>query len=74
MPQYTFRIIRYKPVTGKDGIICKEKVRELPNFTIRAKNYIEATLKAQKIYPSDKYAHLLTDTDAEQWPPEVTVF
>lgn len=74
MSQYTFRIIRYKLVTGRNGIIGKKKVRELQNLTVRARNYIEATLKAQKIYPSDKYAHLLVDTDAEQWPPNVTVF
>ena len=37
----------------------------MPSLTVQATNYIAATLKAEKAYPSDKYVHQLIDTDAE---------
>ena len=41
---------------------------------VEAENYIEATFKAQKKYPSDKYTHMLIDTDVEKWPADISMF
>lgn len=46
----------------------------MPSLTVQATNYIAATLKAEKAYPSDKYVHQLIDTDAEKWPFNATIF
>lgn len=45
----------------------------MPSLTVQATNYIAATLKAEKAYPSDKYVHQLIDTDAEKWPVNATI-
>ena len=44
----------------------KKDIDEMPHFIVEAENYIEATFKAQKKYPSDKYTHMLIDTDVEK--------
>lgn len=74
MAHYTFEIFKYKLLTDKDGDTYKDYIDELPDLTIKANNYIEATLKAQKCYPSDKYTHRLIDTNAEHWPADTSVF
>ena len=59
MAYYTFEIFKYK---------------WMPHFIVEAENYIEATFKAQKKYPSDKYTHMLIDTDVEKWPADISMF
>lgn len=44
--------------------VCSMEVVRNHYFRILYFDYIEAILKAQKEYPSDKYTHLLVDTDA----------
>ena len=74
MAYYTFEIFKYKLVTDKDGDTYRGYIDELPGLTIKANNYIEATLRAQKRYSSDKYTHRLIDTDAEHWPADTSIF
>lgn len=73
MANYTFEIVKYKMVTD-NGETYKDFIDIMPSFTVEATNYITATLKAEKVYPSDKYTHQLIDTDAEKWPTEFSIF
>ena len=74
MAYYTFEIFKYKWVTDKDGDTYRDYIDEMPHFIVEAENYIEATFKAQKKYPSDKYTHMLIDTDVEKWPADISMF
>ena len=58
----------------EEGETYKEFIEMMPSLTVQATNYIAATLKAEKAYPSDKYVHQLIDTDAEKWPVNATIF
>lgn len=73
MAYYTFDIVKYKTITD-DGETYKDFIEMMPSFTVEATNYIAATLKAEKAYPSDKYTHQLIDTNAEKYPQNATVF
>ena len=73
MANYTFDIIRYKLITEK-GNTYKDFIEEMPSLVVEATNYISATLKAEKAYPSDKYTHKLIDTDTEKWPSDTSMF
>lgn len=73
MAHYTFDIIRYKLIT-ENGNTYKDYIEEMPSLTIEATNYIAATFKAEKAYPSDRYTHRLIDTDAENWPDNTLIF
>lgn len=73
MANYTFEIVKYKMVTDNEETY-KDFIDMMPSFTVEATNYITATLKAEKVYPSDKYTHQLIDTDAEKWPTEFLIF
>ena len=53
MAHYTFEIFKYKWITDKDGDTYRDYIDEMPHFIVEAENYIEATFKAQKKYPSD---------------------
>lgn len=74
MAHYTFEIIKYKLTTDRDGDTYKDHIDRMPLLTVESNNYIEATFKAQKRYPSDKYTHRLIDTDAEHWPDDTSIF
>ena len=67
MAHYTFDIIKYTLIT-EEGETYKDFIEMMPSLTVQATNYIAATFKAEKAYPSDKYVHQLIDTDAEKWP------
>ena len=54
MAHYTFEIFKYKWITDKDGDTYRDYIDEMPHLIVEAENYIEATFKAQKKYPSDK--------------------
>ena len=71
MAHYTFEIFKYKWITDKDGDTYRDYIDEMPHLIVEAENYIEATFKAQKKYPSDKYTHMLIDTDVEKWPADI---
>lgn len=73
MAYYTFDIIKYTLIT-EEGETYKDFIEMMPSLTVQAPNYISATLKAEKAYPSDKYVHQLIDTDAEKWPVNATIF
>lgn len=73
MYKYVFEILKYVLVTDCEEVY-KDFIKEMPPLTIEATNYIEATFKAEKRYPSNKYTHQLIDTDAEQWPTKFTLF
>lgn len=73
MAHYTFDIIKYRLIT-ENGDTYKEYIEQMPSLTVKAANYIEATLKAEKAYPSDRYTHQLIDTDAENWPADTSIF
>ena len=73
MANYTFEIVKYKMVTDNEETY-KDFIDIMPSFTVEATNYITATLKAEKVYPSDKYTHQLIDTDAEKWPTGFSIF
>lgn len=73
MAHYTFDIIKYS-LTTEEGETYKNFIEMMPSLTVQATNYIAATLKAEKAYPSDKYVHQLIDTDAEKWPVNATIF
>lgn len=73
MAAYTFEIVKYKMVTD-NGETYKDFIDMMPSLTVEATNYITATLKAEKVYPSDKYTHQLIDTDAEKWPTKFSIF
>ena len=73
MAHYTFDIIKYTLITG-EGETYKDFIEMMPSLTVQATNYIAATFKAEKAYPSDKYVHQLIDTDAEKWPVSATIF
>ena len=72
MAHYTFDIIKYTLIT-EEGETYKDFIEMMPSLTVQATNYIAATLKAEKAYPSDKYVHQLIDTDAEKWPFNATI-
>lgn len=65
MATYIFEIVKYKTVTD-NGETYKDFIDMMPSLTVEATNYTAATLKAEKVYPSDKYTHQLIDTDAEK--------
>ena len=65
--------IKYTLIT-EEGETYKDFIEMMPSLTVQATNYIAATLKAEKAYPSDKYVHQLIDTDAEKWPVNATIF
>lgn len=69
MAHYTFEIIKCKLATDRD-----DHIDRMPLLTVESNNYIEATFKVQKRYPSDKYTHRLIDTDAEHWPDDTSIF
>lgn len=73
MAYYTFEIVKYKIIT-KNSKTYKDAIKKMSPLTVEATNYIAATLKAEKAYPSDKYTHQLIDTDAENYPPDTSVF
>lgn len=73
MANYTFEIVKYKMVTDNEETY-KDFIDMMPELTVEATNYIAATLKAEKVYPSDKYTHQLIDTDAEKWPTRFSIF
>lgn len=73
MAAYTFEIVKYKTISD-NGETYKDFIDMMPSLTVEATNYIAATLKAEKVYPSDKYTHQLIDTDAEKWPTEFSIF
>ena len=73
MAHYTFDIIKYSLIT-EEGETYKDFIEMMPTLTVQATNYIAATLKAEKVYPSDKYVHQLIDIDAEKWPVNATIF
>lgn len=73
MAQYTFDIVKYKTIID-DGKTYKDFIEMMPSLTVEATNYIAATLKAEKVYPSEKYTHQLIDTDAEKWPTNFSIF
>ena len=73
MANYTFEIVKYKMATNNDETY-KDFIDMMPSLTVEATNYIAATLKAEKVYPSDKYTHQLIDTDAEKWPTKFSIF
>ena len=73
MAHYTFDIIKYTLIT-EEGETYKDFIEMMPSLTVQATNYIAATFKAEKAYPSDKYVHQLIDTDAEKWPVNATIF
>ena len=54
MAHYTFDIIKYTLIT-EEGETYKDFIEMMPSLTVQATNYIAATLKAEKAYPSDKY-------------------
>ena len=62
MAHYTFDIIKYTLIT-EEGETYKDFIEMMPSLTVQATNYIAATLKAEKAYPSDKYVHQLIDTE-----------
>ena len=53
MAHYTFDIIKYTLIT-EEGETYKDFIEMMPSLTVQATNYIAATLKAEKAYPSDK--------------------
>ena len=55
MAHYTFDIIKYTLIT-EEGETYKDFIEMMPSLTVQATNYIAATLKAEKAYPSDKYS------------------
>lgn len=59
MAHYTFDIIKYTLIT-EEGETYKDFIEMMPSLTVQATNYIAATLKAEKAYPSDKYVHQLS--------------
>lgn len=73
MAHYTFDIMRYKLIT-ENGDTYKDYMEQMPSLIVEAANYIEATLKVEKAYPSDRYSHQLIDTDAESWPSDTSKF
>ena len=73
MANYTFEIVKYKMVSSLSETY-KDFIDMMPSLTVEATNYIAATLKAEKVYPSDKYTHQLIDTDAEKWPTKFSIF
>lgn len=73
MAKYIFDIVRYKLVTENENTY-KDFIEQMPSLVVEAANYISATLKAEKAYPSDKYTHKLIDTDAERWPLDTSMF
>ncbi|RHH14439.1 sulfate transporter [Bacteroides fragilis] len=73
MANYTFDIFKYKLVT-ENGKTVKSLTKKCKPLTVESTNYIAATFKAEKKYPSDKYAHKLINTDAEQWPADTSMF
>ena len=58
MAHYTFDIIKYTLIT-EEGETYKDFIEMMPSLTVQATNYIAATFKAEKAYPSDKYSCLL---------------
>lgn len=73
MAYYKFSIIEYRLMQDGDEKYI-DHIKELPNLIINDNNYISATLKAQKKYPSEKYIHRLIDTDSENWPKDTKPF
>lgn len=73
MAKYTFDIVRYKLIT-EDENTYKDFIEQMPSLVVEATNYISATFKAEKVYPSNKYTHKLIDTDAERWPLDTSMF
>lgn len=73
MAKYTFDIFKYKLVSD-NGETVKSLTKKCKPLTVESTNYIAATFKAEKKYPSDKYAHKLINTDAEQWPADTSMF
>ena len=51
MAHYTFDIIKYTLIT-EEGETYKDFIEMMPSLTVQATNYIAATLKAEKAYPS----------------------
>ena len=60
MAHYTFDIIKYTLIT-EEGETYKDFIEMMPSLTVQATNYIAATFKAEKAYPSDKYVHQLIE-------------
>ena len=52
MAHYTFDIIKYTLIT-EEGETYKDFIAMMPSLTVQATNYIAATLKAAKAYPSN---------------------
>ena len=74
MAHYTFNIAKYEWASDEAGGTYRDYTDDMPLLTVEADNYIDAKSKALKLYPSDKYTHLLIDTDAEHWPDDISVF
>ena len=73
MAHYTFDIIKYSLIT-EEGETYKNFIEMMPSLTVQATNYIAATLKVEKVHPSDKYVHQLIDNDAEKLKLNTTIF
>lgn len=58
MAHYTFDIIKYTLIT-EEGETYKDFIEMMPSLTVQATNYIAATLKAEKAYPSDIHVTLI---------------
>lgn len=73
MANYTFDITKYRLVT-ESGETYKDFLDMLPAITVQADNYVAATLKAEKLFPSERYVHQLIHTDADMYPSCGTLF
>lgn len=73
MAYYKFSIIEYRLMQDGDEKYI-DHIKELPDLVINDNNYVSATLKAEKKYPSEKYVHRLIDTDSENWPKDAKPF
>lgn len=65
--QYTFDVLEYTRIPEVN--FGKEYT-----FHVVASNYIEATLKADKLYPPERYRKLLTNTTSPYWPTSGTLY